>query len=231
MLETAIIGGGLCGVALARSLHRREQDFALFEARSRLGGRILSVACVRSGMAIDLGPTWFWPDTQPLVTQLIADLELTSFPQHDEGSVLHLRYPDKTAEHIDGKQVNNGARRVEGGMASLIGALTKDLPLGRIHFGHDLIGLRDHGDRIMLVFRVQEQWVEVEARRAVLALPRGLSRSMSTSNQISMMQRERPCGAPRLGWPRRQRSSSAMAAPFGAWMGTPATLSYPMSRL
>jgi monoamine oxidase len=171
MLETAIIGGGLCGVALARSLHRREQDFALFEARSRLGGRILSVACVRSAMAIDLGPTWFWPDTQPLVTQLIADLELTGFPQHDEGSVLHLHDPDKTAEHIDGKQVHNGARRVEGGMASLIGALTKDLPPGRIHFGHDLIGLHDHGDRIMLVFRVEDQWVEVEARRAVLALP------------------------------------------------------------
>jgi monoamine oxidase len=42
MLETAIVGGGLCGLALARSLSRRAKAFALFDARSRFGGRILS---------------------------------------------------------------------------------------------------------------------------------------------------------------------------------------------
>jgi len=40
MLETAIIGGGLCGLSLTKNLHRRGRDFALFEARDRLGGRI-----------------------------------------------------------------------------------------------------------------------------------------------------------------------------------------------
>jgi surface antigen len=33
MLETAIIGGGLCGLSLTKNLHRRGRDFALFGAR------------------------------------------------------------------------------------------------------------------------------------------------------------------------------------------------------
>lgn len=61
MLEVAVVGGGLSGLALARSLHRRGRSFSVFEARDRLGGRILSVKQGEAG--IDLGPTWFWPET------------------------------------------------------------------------------------------------------------------------------------------------------------------------
>ncbi len=67
MLDTAIIDGGLCGLAIARGLHRRGAAFALFEARARLGGRILSVGSSGAGLAADLGRTWFWPATQPLI--------------------------------------------------------------------------------------------------------------------------------------------------------------------
>jgi monoamine oxidase len=171
MLETAIVGGGLCGLAVARHLHRQGQGFALFEARPRLGGRILSVACARSGMAIDLGPTWFWPDTQPLIRRLIADLGLHDFPQHDVGTVLQLRDPDKTPELINGHGVHGGARRLAGGMASLIDALTEKLPRSCAHVGYVLTSLSDRGDHIALGFRVADRRVEVEARRVVLALP------------------------------------------------------------
>ncbi|MDU0954704.1 MAG: FAD/NAD(P)-binding protein, partial [Bradyrhizobium sp.] len=101
MLETAIVGGGLCGIALARSLQQRGGSFALFEARHRLGGRVLSVRS-RTGLALDLGPTWFWPDTQPLLTGLIAELGLSDFAQHDDGTVLHLKEADKSPEPISG---------------------------------------------------------------------------------------------------------------------------------
>ena len=60
MLDTAIVGGGLCGLVLARSLRRQGRVVALFEARPRLGGRILSVTGASSGLAMDLGPTWYW---------------------------------------------------------------------------------------------------------------------------------------------------------------------------
>jgi len=77
---------------------------ALFEARGRLGGRVLSVASPGSGLAMDLGATWFWPDSQPLLKEMIADLELIDMPQYDDGSVLHLNDPDKAPERVDGKR-------------------------------------------------------------------------------------------------------------------------------
>ena len=68
MLEIAIVGAGICGLTLGRELAARGVSFALFEARERLGGRVLSVQNPTNGERLDLGPTWFWPDTQPAVS-------------------------------------------------------------------------------------------------------------------------------------------------------------------
>jgi monoamine oxidase len=171
MLETAIIGGGLCGLSLAKSLHRQGRGFVLFDARARLGGRIHSVPCSCSGMTVDLGATWFWPDAQPLVTQLLADLGLADFLQHDQGPVLHLRDPNKTPERLDRESVNNGARRLTGGMVTLVNGLAIGLPPESVRLGHVLTGLEDRGDHIWLGFRCGEQMIELAARHVVLALP------------------------------------------------------------
>jgi monoamine oxidase len=170
MLDTAIIGGGLCGVVLARSRHRQGRAVGLFEARERLGGRILSVSA-GSDLAMDLGPTWFWPDTQPLVKSLVTELELADIPQHDDGSMLHLKDPDKTPEHIVGKKVHEGARRLQGGMAQLIDALAADLPPGLLHLNHVLTDVCDRGDHVALVFAAGDDIVEFTARHVVLAVP------------------------------------------------------------
>jgi monoamine oxidase len=171
MLDTAIIGGGLCGVALARYLHGQGKEFALYEARQRLGGRIYTVTDQRTGHAMDLGPTWFWPDRQPLMVQLVADLKLPDFLQHDEGIVLHLPDFDKPPEKIAGNQVHSGARRLEGGMASLIAAVVRDLPQDRFHLGHVLTEVKDAGDHVVLTFRVGDHFSKIEAKRVVMAMP------------------------------------------------------------
>ncbi len=171
MLDTAIVGGGLCGVALARNLFRQGRAVALFEARERLGGRILSVAQVASGGVIDLGPTWFWPDTQPLMTSLVAELGLASMPQHDDGSSLHLSDPDKAPERMDGRKLHEGARRLPGGMAQLIDVMAKELPSGFLYFNHVLTEVSDRTDHVVLTFADGDDIVEVEARHVVLAVP------------------------------------------------------------
>ncbi len=81
MLEIAIVGAGICGLTLGRELAARGVSFALFEARERLGGRVLSVQNPTSGERLDLGPTWFWPDTQPAVRRLAEELGLERFDQ------------------------------------------------------------------------------------------------------------------------------------------------------
>ena len=171
MLETAIIGGGLCGLALARSLRRQGRDFDVFEGRQRLGGRVLTVACQRSGLAIDLGASWFWPQNQPLVSALVAELGLQAFPQHDQGVSLRLNDPDKKAEALEVDGVHGGAHRLADGSQQLITTLAKDLPAEKIHLGYMLTALRDAGDHVILSFQVGDQKIEVAARRVVLALP------------------------------------------------------------
>lgn len=172
MREIAIIGGGLCSLALAKTLQIKGRDFVIFEARQRLGGRIFSVPFKNSDIAaVDLGPTWFWPDTQPLMTQLVADLGLVDFPQYEEGAVLHLRDPDKTPERLDQESIHHGARRLEGGMASLVTALARVLSPERLQLGHVLTGLEDRPDHIRLSFRCGEKMVDLAAKHVVLALP------------------------------------------------------------
>ncbi|HYE37179.1 flavin monoamine oxidase family protein [Methylocaldum sp.] len=171
MLDTVIVGGGLCGLVLAHELERQGRSYLLFEARSRLGGRILSVPSATGGIALDLGPTWFWPEIHPRIARLVADLGLASFPQHDEGDVLGLKEADGKLESLGGAPVHNGAMRLEGGMAALVQALAGRLPESRLRLGQALIAVEDRGDHIALHFRCGDVMSVVETRRAVLAIP------------------------------------------------------------
>ncbi|ANJ66213.1 amine oxidase [Halothiobacillus diazotrophicus] len=181
MLDTAIVGGGLSGLVLTRGLREQGVDVALYEARDRLGGRILSVPCpgdanvteagVEGGHAVDLGPTWFWPDIQPRMTRLVADLTLASFPQHDDGTVLHLKEVDKPAETVVMGRLHGGAQRLVGGMGALVGALAASLPNDALHLGHELIAVQDCDDHVALHFRHDNDVIRIQARRVVLTIP------------------------------------------------------------
>lgn len=170
MLETAIIGGGLSGLELARQLARRAQPFRLFEARDRLGGRILTAHCA-SGAKLDLGPTWFWPDIQPLMARLVSDLGLSRVEQSDGGVTLHLTEADKTPKRIEGQTFHDGAFRLAGGMAGLVEGLAGALDPQALALGHVLARVENAGDHLVLTFRVEEAEIAVAARRAVLCLP------------------------------------------------------------
>lgn len=186
MLDIAIVGGGLCGLALAHSLQARHLDWRLFEARPRLGGRALTLQA-RDGTPIDLGCTWFWPHTQPAITRLVADLGLASFDQHDDGRVLHLSDPNRAPQAVALTEqlipaadpsvpatpgaVHGGAKRVVGGIGAVVQALAKPLPGERLRLSHHLEALIDHGDFIELRLRHGDTLLSVHARQVVLAMP------------------------------------------------------------
>lgn len=171
MFEIAIVGGGLSGLSLARRLNKENADFHIFEARNRLGGRILSATNPHSGLTADLGPAWFWPDIQPNVVALVKELNLEEFPQYDEGKVMHLADADKSPDVLSADPVHNGARRLDGGMAHLIDAVCEQIPRDRIHLEYRLTKLRDEGEFISLTFEADNRAVEISAQTVVLAVP------------------------------------------------------------
>jgi monoamine oxidase len=186
MLDIAIVGGGLCGLALAHSLQARRRDWRLFEARDRLGGRILTARDAQ-GTPVDLGATWFWPTTQPAITRLVADLSLVAVDQHDDGRVLHLSDPNRapqtvalTAQMVPAADaalpaaagaVHGGAKRVAGGTGAIIDALARPLPAVRLRLGQLVTAVIDHGDFVELQLTDGAATYSAQARRVVLALP------------------------------------------------------------
>ena len=85
MLDVAIVGGGLCGLALAHSLQATKGiSWGLYEARERLGGRVWT-RHGPDGTPVDLGATWYWPDHQPNMRGLVQALGLRVMPQADDG--------------------------------------------------------------------------------------------------------------------------------------------------
>ncbi len=129
-----IIGGGLSGLYLAYRLSflPSPPKITILEARSRLGGRLFSaqatlpdaISSSSSSDGFDLGGSWIWPSTQTQLAALIEELGLETFDQHEEGDVLIERSQTRSPQRLDPQSLGmGGAKRLRGGMASLINAL------------------------------------------------------------------------------------------------------------
>src|SRR5574338_108460 len=144
---------------------------ALFEARERLGGRILTKRCQTARMAVDLGPAWFWPEVHRRMARLVADLALPTFGQWESGTVLRLSGANTKPEPYPVDDLHGRAYRLEGGAGALVVALTEGLEADRVHLGCVLTRVDEVGDHVRLHFLKQGRALEVLARRVVLALP------------------------------------------------------------
>jgi len=169
VVDVAIVGAGLCGLALARLLTQRGLQVQVLEARDRLGGRVLTEHCATTDQALDLGPAWFWTETEPRITALLQELGLASQAQYDPGDALWLTDPNREAERrIEAGGVHVGARRIKGGAAQLTQALAAQLPVGCVRTGMAVQALRDRGAYIELLPAAGHA---LRARQVVLALP------------------------------------------------------------
>jgi hypothetical protein len=133
--EVAILGGGLAGLNAARVLHQAGIAVQLFEARDRLGGRILTVGetCTPDSGGFDLGPSWFWPRMQPELATLVTELGIRSFGQHSAGDLLFERSLREPPQRANGAGQDQGSMRLASGTGALVQALAKDLPVECLH--------------------------------------------------------------------------------------------------
>ncbi|GMM44620.1 polyamine oxidase [Pichia kluyveri] len=86
--KTVIIGAGISGLAAAESLHEKNVDYAIFEARDRVGGRIQTD---RTGLApYDLGASWAHDTlTNPLFDTILDKIDV------EEKDEYNLYYDDQ----------------------------------------------------------------------------------------------------------------------------------------
>ena len=123
-----IIGAGLSGLYLAWRLHQQGRDVCVLEARERSGGRIFSPLDRHNNeCSLDLGPAWIWPQLQPQMKQLIADLDVTLFKQFTDGAMLY-ESASGQIERYNGPSSHNQSYRVRGGCQALIHALQSRIP-------------------------------------------------------------------------------------------------------
>jgi monoamine oxidase len=120
---------------------------------------------------LDMGAAWFWPASQPRVVRLLDDLRLPSFPQHDTGQVMQLTDSDKAPRAVEVEDLHDGAWRIEGGVLSLIEALSSRLATTDIHLEYGLEDVIEEPHCIVLRFSTPTGSMTIRARQVVLALP------------------------------------------------------------
>lgn len=172
--RVAIIGGGLAGLNASRLLHRAGISFRLFEARDRLGGRILTVneTGTPDEDGFDLGPSWFWPEMQPAIGDLVKELGLAAFAQHADGDMLYQRDLREAPHRMRGMSQEPQSMRLFGGSAALVRAAAGSVPRAALHIRVAVTRLRltDAGIDLTLERSGQEPQ-QINASYVIAAIP------------------------------------------------------------
>ena len=188
-LSIAIVGAGLSGLRTASLLATAGVDSIILEGRSRTGGRAYSVGIANSKLDIprpryDLGGTWFWPDGQTRIRDLVTELGLSTFPQFSKGAMQVERYRLERVQSYPGPLTSTLTMRFTGGTQSLIERLQMSLPSSSIKLNATVRRIvRNAGTTISITLGNDQV---VHAKRVVLALPpRLIARNISFDPPLS----------------------------------------------
>lgn len=171
-----IVGAGLSGLRAASLLSERGIECLILEARDRIGGRVLSTSTPdRSDLGkFDLGPTWFWPQYENTITNLVKELNLETFVQYNKGTVLVERSPNEAPErYVLPENSSEQSIRIAGGVQSLIDAVADTIPSGVVELNTRVTAIRldENGAITVEADLADGKRKKVSASAVILALP------------------------------------------------------------
>ncbi len=164
--HAVVIGAGISGLRIAHLLGDAGLDVVVLEARSRVGGRLLSVATENG--ALDLGASWFWAGERRIAA-LATELALPHFAQHIAGDAL-VQGPG-AVERFSGNQIDQPAARFALGAQSLALEVARRLAPGVVRL--DCAVERVTADAAGVVVHVAGN--ALHAAQVVIALPPALA--------------------------------------------------------
>ncbi|MNG57194.1 Putrescine oxidase [compost metagenome] len=172
--SVVIIGAGVSGLYAATLLEKAGVDYVILEARNRTGGRVLSGEV--SGLHVDMGATWFWPDIQPDFAQLIDRLGLTVIPQGRPGDMLYERNRTTPAQRYPAYETSPASFRLKGGMQALTAVLKSQIPAHKIKRDQHVKSILCADEGIQVLAQTEEREESLYAGEHIfLALPPALA--------------------------------------------------------
>ena len=161
--DVLIIGAGLSGLASAYQLRQLGVTAQVIEARSRVGGRTLSVRDEMNGTVADLGAAWIWPHQRRIGT-LVETLGIDTIPQYESGSALFETKADIDRFEPPGAYAS---LRFRHGAQHVCERLAEELP-GQLRLGARATAVARAGDAITVTLDSGES---LHTSHVVLALP------------------------------------------------------------
>lgn len=168
-----VLGAGVSGLRTAGLLSVRGIPVRVLESRDRLGGRALSEEVPgRADLGrFDLGPTWFWPQSEPLMNGLAKELELKTFAQYGRGSMVWERSASEPSRrHLLPEGAAEESLRFAGGVQALIEALAARIPRGSIETGRRAMRIAGKEDGTLDV-EIEGGSVSINAGAVIVAMP------------------------------------------------------------
>ena len=174
--KVLIIGSGLSGLHTAYELQKQGISFLLLEARSRLGGRVLSRNWQQPDYddkltAYDIGPAWFWPG-QTHLENLVHELDLADqvFYQQETGDAVYENAEGHIQRGIQGISMA-GSYRLQGGNSQLIANLYKHLPENSVTLNACAQQIQQHKNGLTTIATLEGETVTIQSEAVVIAAP------------------------------------------------------------
>ena len=190
-LDVVVVGGGISGLVAASILATRVSRIRVLEARSRVGGRLLST---QDG--VDLGASWWWAhDTS--AKRLAQRFSIQTVPQHLTGTAWMQRGGRAQQVGDVSSQIapcGPGASRFAGGYAQIPGQLAASLPAGTVELGARVVALEHQPGSNDVPAHIKVTYATgvdadvpdevLYAKQVVLALPPRLSSAITFSPSL-----------------------------------------------
>ena len=128
--KVTIIGAGLCGLTIAYLLQKKGFDITIFEADTRIGGRI-DTKIGLSGAAIEMGGTWFSKPHQNFIG-LLDEFKIQYFKQFTQGISLFETMSFVPPQKFEISDSEESSFRIVGGTSKLIEKLVEKIGVQNI---------------------------------------------------------------------------------------------------